>query len=382
VKRALIVGAGIAGCCAAMSLVRAGWSVTVVEKQARWQFNSSGIFVYGNGLAQFRELDVMEDLVAAGFVVPGGRNAYYDHHGAHIADVTYPTVQGAPAILGIKRAEMHRVLSRRIQALGIEVRLATTVRALEQDADGVDVTDSQGVQERYELVIAADGIRSGVRGLLWPGVQPAYTGFGVWRSVHARPPELVEKIMLMGPGKRVGIMPISDDKLYVFGTVAEPKDARFDPAEWPRTMRAKFAEFGGPVRPFLDALSDGSEVLYTAVEEVQMPSPWHQGRVVLIGDAAHATTPFMGQGGAMAVQDAVVLGRLLQRGLPMSEALQRFGELRAPMCRFVRDVSRRVGEAGARADAQSHRENLAALPTGAQGAVDSFYSELERLAAF
>lgn len=380
-KRALIVGAGIAGCCAAMSLARAGWSVTVVEKQARWQFHSSGIFVYGNGLAQFHELDVMDDLLAAGFVVPGGRNAYFDHHGAHIADVTYPAARGAPAILGIKRAEMHRVLSRRIEALGIEVQLDTTVRALAQDEDGVDVTDSHGARARYELVIAADGIRSGVRGLLWPRVQPAYSGFGVWRSVHARPPELVDKIMLMGPGKRVGIMPISADKLYVFGTVAEPKDARFDPAEWPRTMRAKFAEFGWPVRPFLDALSDGSEVLYTAVEEVQLPLPWHIGRVVLIGDAAHASTPFMGQGGAMAVQDAVVLGRLLEQGLPAPEALERFGQLRAPMCRFVQDVSRRVGEAGARADAQSHRENLAALPTSAQGAVDAFYGELERLGA-
>jgi 2-polyprenyl-6-methoxyphenol hydroxylase-like FAD-dependent oxidoreductase len=361
-----------------MSLARAGWSAVVVEKQPRWQFRSSGIFVYGNGLAQFRQLGVMDDLVAAGFVVPDGRNLYVDHQGTHITEVTYPGVHGAPAILGIKRAEMHRVLSRRIEELGIQVQLGTTVQAFSQGDAGVEVVDSHGVNARYDLVIGADGIRSGVRALLWPQVQPVYSGFGVWRSVHARPPGLVEKIMLMGPGKRLGIMPISQDRLYVFGTIAEPQGTWYDPAHWPQTMRKKFAEFGGPVRPFLDEISGASEVLYTAVDEVAMPLPWHIGRVVLIGDAAHASTPFMGQGGAMAVQDAVVLGSLLQ-DLPVPGALERFGALRAPMCGYVQEVSRRVGEAGARADAQAHRENLAALPVSGQSAVDRFYAELERL---
>src|SRR5262249_4750864 len=125
------------------------------------------------------------------------------------------------------------------------------------------------------------------------------------------PAELRDKIMMMGPGKRFGIMPISDDKLYTFGTLVEPEGKWYDAEAWPQTMAAKFREFQGPARRFIEELGPSSEVLYTAVEEIVMPLPRHYGRVVLVGDAAHASTPFMGQGGAMGIQDAVILARLL-----------------------------------------------------------------------
>lgn len=330
-KKVLIVGAGIAGCCAALVLARDGWQVSVIDKQPKWQFQSSGIFVYSNGLDHFDQIGVADDMIRAGFPITDGRNVYLDQDGRPIVDTFYPNVgaRPLPPILGIKRAEMHRVLSQRLAQAGIEVQLGTTAVSLAHAGDSAQATLSDGTTGVFDLVIGADGIRSGVRALLWPQVQPVYSGFGVWRSVHRRPPELVDKIMMMGVGQRLGIMPIADDRLYVFGTVAEPEGAWFDKAQWPALMKARFAQFGGPVRQFLDELSDDSEVLYTAVEEIRMPLPWHQGRVVLIGDAAHASTPFMGQGGALAVQDAVVLGRLLAQSVTVDEALAAFGAQRA-----------------------------------------------------
>jgi 2-polyprenyl-6-methoxyphenol hydroxylase-like FAD-dependent oxidoreductase len=267
-----------------------------------------------------------------------------------------------------------------MEALGIEVRLGTTAEALEQTGDAVTVRLSDGTEERARLVIGADGLRSQVRRLIGIELEPRYTGFGVWRAVHHRPLDLVDKIMQMGHGKRLGIMPISQSHLYTFGTIPEPGEAWYAPEDWPGLMQSKFSEFGGPVGPLLAELSEESDVIYTAVEEVILPLPWHRGNVVLIGDAAHASTPFMGQGGAMAMQDAVVLaGLFATRSVP--DALEAFGAMRAPVCRFVQDVSRKVGEAGAAEDAAGLSGRRERMQQNAQADVDHFYTELGRLSA-
>lgn len=381
-NKVLIVGAGIAGCAAAIALADRGMQVTLIEKQAEWRFQSSGIFIYSNGLEALRAVGVLPRILDAGFGIADGRNVYLDHEGAPIVDVFYPASSGgAVPILGIKRSEMHRILAGRLDALGVDIRLATTVGKIDapSGADHAQVTLSDGAVQRFDLVVGADGIRSQVREAVTGPLTPRYTGFGVWRSVHERPRSLNAKVMMMGIGKRLGIMPISDDRLYIFGTVSEPADRWYPKETWPAQMRERFAEFGGPARPFLDQLSAQSEVLYTAVEEVQAPLPWHAGRVVLIGDAAHASTPFMGQGGAMAVEDAVVLaGMLAAQGLG-ERTLRAFGERRYPVCRFVQDASRKVGEAGAVEDAESCARRNVAMRTTAQPQVDAFYRELTAL---
>ena len=379
----LIVGGGIAGCSAAIALTQSGHRVRVVDKQDAWRFQSSGIFVYANGLVSLERLGLLEDILAAGFPVPGGRNAYFDHRGRHIVDTIYPTAgEGRiPAILGIKRAEMHRVMSARVSALGVPVDLGTTVRALDEAGGGVTATLSDGRSAQYDLVIGADGLRSATRAMIGIDVAPRYTGFGVWRAVHRRPPELTDKIMMMGPAKRFGIMPISDDLLYTFGTLAEPRNKHYDPATWAFEMRGKFAEFEGPATPFLADLNTESEVIYTAVEEVVLPLPWHRGRVLLIGDAAHASTPFMGQGGAMAMQDAVVLAQALGARETLDDALTAFGKARAPVCTFVQNVSRAVGEAGAAETGGDVETRNAELRQTAQAKVDGFYEDLAALNA-
>ncbi len=377
---ALICGAGIAGCAVAIGLARLGWSVRLIERQTAWHFQSSGIFVYSNGLSRFGELGVMADMVGSGFVIADGRNVYLHADGSPLAETFYPSHyagQTLPPILGIRRAEMHRVLSAQLARLGVQVQLGTTVQAIEPQAAGVGLTLSNGERVHCDLLLGADGIRSRVRELLWPQVQPQYSGFGVWRSVHRRPPELRDKIMMMAPGLRLGIMPISQEQLYVFGTVSAPAGTWHERAQWPSLMRQCFAGFGGPVRRFLDELGTDSEVLYTAVEEIVMPGPWHNGRVLLMGDAAHASTPFMGQGGAMAVEDAVMLTRLLAGGLHIDEALAEFSRIRPPVCQFVQEVSRQVGVSGAQTDPEAHQRITQAVSESGQARVDDFYRRLE-----
>jgi 2-polyprenyl-6-methoxyphenol hydroxylase-like FAD-dependent oxidoreductase len=374
----VIAGAGIAGCAAAIALAAAGHRVRVLEREAEWRFASSGIFVYANGLECLRRLRVLPEILEAGFAVPGGRNLYLDAAGRPLTVVHYPARDGGavPAILGIRRAALHRVLSARMQALGVPVRLGTAVAAIAGRPDGVDLRLSDGTDLRADLLVAADGIRSATRALAGWTVAPRYSGFGVWRAVHRRPADLTDKIMMMGQGKRFGIMPISRDQLYTFGTVPMPKPGHIDPADWPARMAATFAEFGGPARAFLDDLGPGSDVLFTAVEEVAMPLPWHRGRVLAIGDAAHAATPFMGQGGAMAMADGLALARHLD-ATDVDTALARFGAERQPVCAFVQDVSRRVGEAGALERPEDIAARNATLIEAGQGQVDAFYARLD-----
>lgn len=382
VDSVLIVGAGIAGCSTAITLASQGIQVTLVEKQQEWRFQSSGIFVYSNGLAALGQVGVLDEILASGFAIKDGKNIYYDHLGEPIVDVHYPSIQaGIPPIVGIKRAEMHRILAGRLAQLNVSIHLGTTLKSLVPGSDTTRATAvlSDGTSGDYDLVLGADGVRSQVREFIYPGITPRKTGFGIWRSVHDRPADLDVKIMMMGTRKRLGIMPISDDKLYIFGTIAESDDTWYPPEQWPELMRAKFAEFGHPVRQFLDQLSHDSEILYTAVDEVAAPLPWHKGRVLLIGDSAHASTPFMGQGGAMAIEDAVVLARMLAHEGTLHETLRRFGERRYPMCHFVQEASRQVGEAGAKEHPDGAAARNQAMRENSQAHVDNFYRKVQSL---
>lgn len=376
-KKILIVGAGIAGCSAAISLAEHGAVVTLIEKQTAWKFQSSGIFIYSNGLKALQEIGVFDEIVKAGFPVHDGLNAFHQHDGEKIVDVFYPHQYGLPPIVGIKRAEMHRILNARLADFDIAPRLGVTVSNLENEgSSGVQVHFSDGTVDRFDLVIGADGIRSQVREFVAPGALPTYSGFGVWRSVHTRPSTINEKIMMMGTGKRLGIMPISADKLYIFGTIAEPEGQWYEPNSWPSEMRKKFSEFRGVAGPFLDQLDAHSEVLFTAVEEMILDRPWYQGRILLIGDAAHASTPFMGQGGTMAIEDAVVLGRLMAASNDIDQVLADFYARRAPRCKMVQDASRRVGQAGASEDQNTCLLRNDHMKKNAQLQVDQFFSQL------
>jgi 2-polyprenyl-6-methoxyphenol hydroxylase-like FAD-dependent oxidoreductase len=377
----LIAGGGIAGCCAAIALSQRGHRVQIIEKQEVWRFKSSGIFVYANGLVSLDTLGLLDPILRAGFTVPGGQNTYFDQSGNAIVETLYPTAGNGriPAVLGIKRAEMHRVMADRVEELGVPVHLGQSVAAISEASGFVDVTFLDGKTGRYDIVVGADGLRSEMRAMMGINLKPRYSGFGIWRSVHKRPTELTDKIMMMGARKRFGIMPISDDLLYTFGTVAETKDTFHSPIDWPEKMRATFSEFSGPASPFLDELGADSEILFTAVEEVALPLPWHRGRVLLIGDAAHASTPFMGQGGAMAMQDAVVLAEALDIHPCPQRAFAAFSAARFPICAFVQKASRAVGEAGASEDGLNLKARDDDMRRTAQGKVDGFYDRLTEL---
>lgn len=375
----VIVGGGIAGSALAIALARRSIASTLVEREQEWVPASSGIFIYSNGLAALDRLGVLEEICESGWVSPDGGNLYLTAAGEEITRTTYPGIGASiPPIVGIRRRELHRVLAGALGRHGVDVRLGVTVRSIEDGGRGpVIVTLSDGSAIECLAVAGADGIRSQIRQMTLGDLEPTYTGFGVWRSMHAKPASLDTKIMMMGVGLRLGIMPISRDQLYIFGTTREPDKPYYPPHSWAELMIDKFSAFKGPAAQFLDEVARGdAQVYYTAVEEVHLPLPWSKGRVVVIGDAAHSSSPFMGQGGAMALEDAVVLADILAEAHDVADTLSRFGRRRFERCKLVQDVSRAVGVAGAMEDAAAVRTRDERMRAGAQRDVDTFYARM------
>jgi 2-polyprenyl-6-methoxyphenol hydroxylase-like FAD-dependent oxidoreductase len=375
----VIVGGGIAGSALSIALARRGIKTTLIEREARWTPLSSGLFIYSNGLLALDRLGVLDAVCDSGWVSPDGGNLYLTADGEKITRTIYPQIgDRIPAIVGMRRVELHRVLAGALEKLGVSVRLGATVTHID-DADParpVMLTLSDGSTLACDALVGADGIRSQIRTHLFGALEPTYTGFGVWRSTHKKPASVTEKIMLMGVGTRLGIMPISRDELYLFGTTREPGKPFYPRETWATEMRAKFAVFKGPAAPLLNEITRPEQVFYTSVEEVHLPLPWSRGRVLLIGDAAHSSSPFMGQGGAMALEDAVLLAEMLDGAADVPTTLTAFGQRRYARCKFVQDASRRVGEAGAIEDAEATVRRNKRMQASAQQDVDSFYARI------
>jgi 2-polyprenyl-6-methoxyphenol hydroxylase-like FAD-dependent oxidoreductase len=264
----------------------------------------------------------------------------------------------------------------RLAEIGVRVDLGTGPVSIEQDADGQEIVHaSDGSERRLDLVVAADGLRSTVRALRFPSRgEPAYSGFGTWRCTLPRVLDTDRKLMLIGPGARLGIFPSSPDELQVFGFTREPREAHYAPEEWPVLMRERFAAFRGPVPEVLEA---ARTFHYTAVEEVPVERPFFDGGVVLTGDAAHASTPFLAQGAALALEDAVVLTETVSDAVgskgSVRSALERYEARRYDRVAFVQRHSMQIGLAwGLDAARYSPQTLLATM----QSQIDTVYAEL------
>jgi 2-polyprenyl-6-methoxyphenol hydroxylase-like FAD-dependent oxidoreductase len=244
------------------------------------------------------------------------------------------------------RPALARILADATRAAGTNVRLGVTFETICQDADGVDVLLSDASRGRYDLVVGADGLFSSVRRLIMPEApQPTYVGQGVWRAVLPRPAEVTRTHMYLGPTTKVGFNPVSRAEIYVFVTEQRTQNVRVADTDLVEPLRGLLAEFSAPlVAAVRDQLSAGSSIVYRPLESLLVPAPWSRGRVVLIGDTVHATTPHLAAGAGMGIEDAVVLAEELAACTSVGESLARFQQRRFERCRMVVENSRRLCE--------------------------------------
>ena len=325
VTSALVVGGGITGSVLALALANRGVRVDLVELSPVWRGVGHGITVQGNALAALAKVGVLDEVLDRG--VPFNQLRMRQADGTLIAEVPTPRTggPGLPATLGALRSDLQDVLCARVYAAGVTVRLGLTVRGLAQDAHRAYAEFSDGSTGRYDLVIGADGIRSAVRAMLGIATTPQPTGMSIWRVVADRPAEMdCAEVYYGGPRYKAGYSPISAGKCYAYilDTDGALRDFGHHPA-W-RLMRERSAGYGGAWAKIRETIGPDSNVSHTRIEWLLVPDPWFRGRIIVIGDAAHACPPLIAQGAAMCAEDAVVLADLVTGDRPLEAALPAF----------------------------------------------------------
>ncbi|WP_066805377.1 FAD-dependent oxidoreductase [Sphingomonas asaccharolytica] len=339
----LVVGGGIGGLTSAIALRRAGFDVTIVEKDPDWSVYGVGIIQQANVIRAMADLGIIDDYLGAGFGFD--QVEIYVPSGQRVAIIPSPRLTpGYPANVGIGRRALHQVLGDRAIAAGAAIRLGVTVGALDDDGEGegVDVTFSDGTRGRYDIAIGADGLYSQMRDHVAPeAAPPAFVGQGVWRYNFPRPADVTALCAFDGP-IGVGLVPLSDTLMYMYVTTPEPENRRYPRTGLAAEMRSKLTGQPPRIAELAEQIIDDDAVVYKPLEWIMLEGPWHRGRVVLIGDAVHATTPHLGQGAGMAIEDSIVLAEELVRHPNPEAAFAAFRARRIDRCRYIVEQSKAI----------------------------------------
>ncbi len=343
--RVLIVGGGIAGLGLSVALRRAGIGVELVEIAQKWAPVGAGIVLGVNAMKVMRLLGVADALEARSYVL--GEMAIADSNDRVLGRTDLASLQPRfGKSLAMHRAVLHDVL---LEACGdLPIRLATTVDEIDQSDDSVGVRFSDGTKGSYDLVVGADGLRSRVRELVFGEIPLSYSGYTCWRIVVDRPSGLDFGREMWGRGLRFGIVPVDDSRVYCFAVANAPLGTP-DPEEGSvERFHDRFSVFAGPVPEILQQVVRPDQLIHNDLIEL-VNSDWTRSRVVLIGDAAHAMTPNMGQGAAMALEDVAVLAEVLAApdadlaSDPIASRVQRWFARRKSRVDWVQNQSRRIG---------------------------------------
>jgi len=327
-RSAVVVGGGIGGLTAAVALRQVGWRVTVLERAAKFGEIGAGITLLSNGLRCLDAIglgDVVRGsglpMLAFGMRTPAGRwLSRIDSDGANLAARIGTTT------VVVHRAELHRILRDALPAASLLAGVATTGIIGGADGGPAEVRfrhlDHDAVLQA-DLVVGADGVHSWVRAQRWPDAPAAvYSGSTSWRAITPSSSAAVSEMSLSwGQGTEFGVMPMVDGRIYWYAA-ANADEAHRNPDEL-RELRERFGSWHEPI-PSVLAHTPPQAVLRHDIYRLPKLDSYYRGNVVLVGDAAHAMTPNLGQGGGQALEDAIVLAAAVGRATNVAAALSRY----------------------------------------------------------
>ncbi len=344
-KKAIVIGGGIGGLCTALALRRRGFEAVAYEAAPELRPVGKGIWVPTNAMQVLERLGINDAVGRAGWPLERiqvststPRRVLMD------LDLRKFEAKYGYTTVSIHRADLVRVLADALPADAL--RLGKRCVGVQADDAGVTARFEDGTEDRGELLVGADGIHSGVREHLFPGVGTRYGGQTCYRGIADMelPKDLARTCReVWGGAARMGFSAVGPRQVYWFAPVTAPAGA---PGPAGAAMSSYLADlYAGFPPPIPDVIRNtpAEEIIRTDLFDIPPLGRWWRGRVVLLGDAAHAMTPNLGQGGAQAIEDAYVLADRLTSCPTVGEAFAQYERLRMPKVRWVVRTARRLG---------------------------------------
>ncbi len=345
VDKVLIVGAGMCGMSLGVALKRVGINCEIVEIQSKLTEPGTGISLQGPALRALQSVGVLDQCISRGFGYSHFKAC--DAVGNVTGTVDLPRLLGPsyPATIGVLRQSVHEVLASELARVAVAIRLSASVKTLTQDDQGAMVEFTNSESARYDLVVGADGMNSLIRDMAF-GVEnrPHYTGQMVWRATVSRPRDVECRHSYFGPTNKSGFNPISDSQMYIYTVQNVPNRPHWNDAELPAMLRALLAEFGGALGRAREEIRSSEQIICRPVFSNMLQPRWYSGRIIVIGDAAHTTTPHLASGASIAIEDSIVLARLLKSDKSLNAILDDFMRQRYERCRMIVQNSELLGE--------------------------------------
>ena len=343
VNKILIVGGGIGGQSVAIALKKAGFEPEIIELHQEFNVYGVGIIQQANALRALDAIGVADEAIRRGS--PYGKVKLCIPTGQQIGEAGTPPIGRFPSHNGISRKILHDILFEEAQKVGVKYRMGLTVESIINQETGVEVTFTDGSSGSYDILVAADGINSKVRKMVFGEYKPNYVGLSVWRYAFPRPKDLDTGYIYFGKKSKIGIIPMTADKCYIFVNSAEGENPIIPESELVEKLKFYMRAFPVPiVQELVEQVTDAKLVNYRTLETLKLPEPWYKNRVIVIGDAAHATIPQLGSGAALAIEDAVVLTEELQKSTTVEEAFDNFMNRRLQRCQMVVEASETLGQ--------------------------------------
>lgn len=336
-RKAIIVGGGIGGLTAAIALRGAGIEATVYERAPELKEIGAGIALASNAMSVFAALGLADQITSHGLPLASG--AIRTWKGNIIVEAPADEAHRFISVC-VHRVDLQRVLA---TALGEEhLRLGYECVGFQQRSDGVVAEFAGGEEAQGDFLVGADGLHSVVRGRLHGTERPRYAGYTAWRAVTTFKiqPATSES---WGHGKRFGILPIGGSRVYWFATKNAPEGQPEHPEGRKQELLDLFKGWHPPIADLIEATDPEAILRHDLYDRKPMKRSWGEGRVTLLGDAAHPTTPNLGQGACQAIEGALVLAQQLRSAMDIAAALRRYEAQRLPRTAFITNLSWRIG---------------------------------------